>query len=1019
MRNFKLLDIVFGWVAFAIAAITYLLTIEPTASLWDCGEFMVSAYKLEVGHPPGAPLFALMGRIFTLFAPSVDKVAIMLNAMSALASAFTILFLFWSITHLMKKYFGKKNKELTLSESIVTLGCGMVGALAYTFSDSFWFSAVEAEVYATSSLFTAIIFWAALKWEEVADTKYANRWLILIAYITGLSIGIHLLNLLVIPAIAMIYYFKKYKPTIKGVILSIIIGGLILGIILKIIVPLVPRIAFWFDFLFVNGFGMPINSGTLFFTVIFAAALSYIIYYTHKKGKALANTIALCITVISLGFGSYAMILIRSSANTPMEQNNPDNIRALLSYLNREQYGNWPLLTGPYYNAPRIGVDLDEVYIKNSETNKYEKLDEALNYIYDKRFTTIFPRMWNGTEERFIDAYKEWGQVKGKPVVVNDKTERVPTFVENLRFMFSYQIGWMYWRYFMWNFAGRQNDYQGDGNCLYGNWISGINFIDNAHLGTQGELPDFLQNNKARNKYYMLPLLLGILGIVVHLMRNKKDFSIVLMLFFLTGIAIIIYLNQKPFEPRERDYAYVGSFYAFAIWIGIGVAGLYELIKQIKFLPKTIVAGLSVILSASVPYIMASENWDDHDRSGRYITADFGKNYLESCDKNGVVFTYGDNDTFSLWYNQEVEGNRTDVRVANTSYLYSDWYYEQLLHTFYDSQALKLSATPNKIAGAMRNQIIVRENTTPYELKRVLDEIVMSDDPRAKIMTNVSSRPLNFFPSNTMVMTVYKNKVTKNGIESDSLIDDKIHDQIVVKLPQQGVLKNSLAILDIVANNYDERPIYMGQTIPGEFRNMFTNHLKTVGLAQLITPEKLTRETAFDIEKNYDLYMNKYQFRGLNNPDIYWDEVANRTTGWYRQGFLQLAEALLRNGDKERAKTVLDKYDEVLLPSEKSNRYVLESNIVYMRYLAGDTAKAEKIMESLFDKSDRELKYYSRLNVNKQVGISNEIAQTIDEMGRCASITNLFNQELAAKINEQKEFYKKEFPEIVKAYNIK
>ncbi|MDR1983397.1 MAG: DUF2723 domain-containing protein [Prevotellaceae bacterium] len=1021
MKNFKLFDIIFGWIAFAVAAVTYLLTIEPTASLWDCGEFISSAFKLEVGHPPGAPLFALVGRIFSLFAPSVDKVAMMLNSLSALASAFTILFLFWSITLLMRKYFDKKNNELTLSESIVTLGCGMIGALAYTFSDSFWFSAVEAEVYATSSLFTAAIFWAALKWEDAADTKYANRWLILIAYLTGLSIGVHLLNLLVIPAIAMLYYFKKYKPTTKGVIASIVTGGIILGIVLYIIVPWIPRIAFWFDLLFVNGFGLPINSGTLFFIVIFAAALSYLIHYTHKKGKTLANTVVLCITVISLGFSSYAMILIRASANTPMEQNNPDNIRALMSYLNREQYGDWPLFSGPYYNAPRINADIDNVYTKNN--GKYEKLQEVVTYVYDKRFTTIFPRMHGTVEERHAQAYKEWGNVKGKPVSVNgrdgNKIEMVPTFSENLRFMFSYQLGWMYWRYFMWNFAGRQNDYQGYGNCIHGNWISGINFIDNARLGPQDELPDFLKNNKARNKYYMLPLLLGILGIVVHWARRKKDFSIVFMLFFLTGIAIVIYLNQTPYQPRERDYAYVGSFYAFAIWIGIGVAGLYELIKKIS--PKTIAASVSIILSLSVPYIMVSENWDDHDRSGRYVTADFGKNYLESCDKNGVVFTYGDNDTFSLWYNQEVEGNRTDVRVANTSYLYSDWYYEQLMYTYYDSQALKLSATPEKVVGTVRNQIpVIDNNSRQWELKQALS-VAMSDDPSAKFMTNYSNSAINIFPanSNTVKITVDKDKVRKGGLVDSLLSDDMIYDQINVKLPQV-LIKNHLAVLDIVANNFGERPIYLGQTAPQEFINLFRNNIKVTGLAYLITPEKLTRETSFDIEKNYDLFMNKYQYRGLNDPNIYWDESAKRiAVTLYRQGFLSLADALLDKGDKERVKAVLDKYDEVL-PDIIHGSYGPNEHIpIYFRYQIGDTVKANEQLEAKFSKADEELTYYARLDMDKQIGISNEISDIIKSLRDFTQVANGFNRELGTKFADRLNLHKAAFPEIVKAYNIK
>jgi hypothetical protein len=697
-----------------------------------------------------------------------------------------------------------------------------------------------------------------------------------------------------------------------------------------------------------------------------------------------------------------------------MEQNNPDNIRSLMSYLNREQYGSWPLFSGPYYNAPIIGVETDEF---NSILNgKYAKIQESPEYIYDKRFTTIFPRMHGTKEESHKSVYKELGNVKGKPIAVNGKTEMVPTFGENLRFMLSYQMGWMYWRYFMWNFSGRQNDYQGDGGCLYGNWITGINFIDNARLGTQDELPDFLADNKARNKYYMLPLLLGILGIMMHWFRNRKDFSIVLMLFFLTGLAIIIYLNQTPNQPRERDYAYVGSFYAFAMWIGIGVAGLYELFKKIS--PKAIAATVSIILSLTVPYIMAKENWDDHDRSGRYITADFGKNYLESCDKNGVVFTYGDNDTFSLWYNQEVEGNRTDVRVANTSYLYSDWYYEQLMHTYYDSYALKLSATPEKVAGAIRNMVMVRDDASAWELKDALS-IVMSDDSRSKMMTNYSRSPLDFFPSKNLKMTVNKDKVRKNGIVDSTLSDDMIYDQINVTLnPNSGVVKNTLAILDIVANNFDERPIYLGQTIPQEFTNLFKNNLQPIGLAYLITPERFTRETSYDIEKNYDLFMNKYQYRGLNDPNVYWDDVANRTTYWYRQGFMQLAQHLIERRDTVRAIEVLDRYDYVL-PANYKSYGVNSMATIYWRYILNDTVKANEKMEIKFNEKAKELAYYARLDIERQVGVSNEIAQALEDITQLANLANQYNTEMAAKITEKVNLYKQTFPEIVKAYNIR
>jgi hypothetical protein len=703
MKNFKLLNNVFGWVAFAIAAATYLMTMEPTASFWDCGEFISSAYKLDVGHPPGAPFFMLTGRFFSLFASDPTQVALMVNSLSALASAFTILFLFWTITHLARKVVAKTESEYTTANIIGILGAGMVGALAYTFSDTFWFSAVEGEVYAYSSLFTAVVFWAILKWENIADREGSDRWLILIAYLMGLSIGVHLLNLLAIPAIVLVYYFRKYTPSTKGVIGAMLISGIILAIVLYGIIPGFVEVASWFELLFVNTLGFSYNSGLFAYIILTIISLSWALYEANSENSHIRLTISFIlavtlvgipffgahivlgilivaalaflfyykkqfisrrwlstalamITVILVGYSSYTVIVIRSAANPPMDQNSPDNVFALKYYLNREQYGDRPLLFGSVYNAPvkldvkgNMCVPAEEKgaaqFAPKPKTSPDEK-DEyivtgyKLNYKMDERFDMFFPRMYS-SQPSHVSAYKTWANIKGTPVTYDycgqQKTDIKPTFGENLRFFFDYQLRFMYWRYFFWNFSGRQNDIQGHGEIDRGNWITGINFIDQYLVGDQTNLPSELKENKGRNRYYMLPLLLGILGIVFQLTSGKEGkhgFWIIGLLFVLTGIAIVVYLNQTPYQPRERDYAYAGSFYAFTIWIGLGVLFLIKLID--KYIPKSVAAALVSIVALGVPALMASENWDDHDRSNRYVARDFGGNYLASLRPNAM-----------------------------------------------------------------------------------------------------------------------------------------------------------------------------------------------------------------------------------------------------------------------------------------------------------------------------------------------------------------------------------------------
>lgn len=700
MNKFKLYNNIGAWLAFVIATIVFFMTLEPTASWWDCGEYIATAYKLQVGHPPGAPLFQLLGRFFSLFAFGNEAiVAMMVNAMSALSSSFTILFLFWTISMLAEKVM-VKDGEMNSGKMYAILGSAFVGAMAFTFTDSFWFSAVEGEVYAMSSLFTAIVFWAILKWERVADKRHGYRWLLLIAYLIGLSIGVHLLNLLAIPAIAFVYYFKKYKITWKGAIVTALISFLILAVIMYIIVPWAVKLSSLFELFFVNSLGLPFNSGTIVYFVLLIGLIVWGLVYTARKRKVIANTVILAIVFILIGYSSFFMLIIRSNADTPIDENNPEDAIALLSYLNREQYGDWPVVYGQYYSAPIVDYeDGIPIYVKDKEKGKYVITDSRKRSIpvYDGM---LFPRMWSNQKQGHKEMYKKYGKVKGKRVTVqraDGQTVSVtkPTFIENLRFFFNYQVGHMYFRYFMWNFAGRQNDIESQGEMEHGNWMTGIKFIDEWRLGNLDELPDH-KDNPANNKFYLLPLILGLIGLFYQLGKSKKDTFIVFLLFLMTGLAIIIYLNQYPYQPRERDYAYAGSFYAFAIWIGLGVLGIYDFLQKQVRGKKLMAIAVTLVCLILVPGIMAKEGWDDHDRSGKYAARDFAFNYLEACDPEAVLFTNGDNDTFPLWYAQEVEGKRTDIRVVNYMLSSGAWYVHQLGRKIYESERLPLTLTPKQ-----------------------------------------------------------------------------------------------------------------------------------------------------------------------------------------------------------------------------------------------------------------------------------------------------------------------------------
>ncbi len=1017
MKNFKQLNNIVGWGTFLVAAATYLLTMEPTASFWDCSEFITTSYKLEVGHPPGAPLFMIMGRFFNLFASNPSHVAIMVNTMSALASAFTILFLFWTITHLAKKLI-KPDGEYTTGQLIAILGSGVVGALAYTFSDSFWFSAVEGEVYGTSSLFTALVFWAILKWEDAADEPRANRWIILIAYLMGLSIGVHLLNLLAIPAIVFVYYFRKYTVTRKGFIISLFLSVLILGIVMYGIIPGVVTIATWFELLFVNGLGLPFNTGAVIYALLLVGSIVYGILYTIRKKLVLWNTVLLSLIVILIGYSSFAMIVIRSSANPPMDQNNPDNAFALLGYLNREQYGDRPLFFGQYYNTPLVKyVDDKPYYIEKN--GKYVVADMRQKPIFNSSLSTFFPRMYS-REDAHIEAYKQWANIKGRSVSITDddgnpKTIQLPTFGENLTFFFRYQVDYMYFRYFMWNFSGRQNDIQGQGEITNGNWITGINFLDKIRLGDQNKLPAEFKNNKGHNRYFLLPFLLGIVGIVFMYNRGangRKDLWTVFLLFFMTGMAIVLYLNQSPLQPRERDYAYSGSFYAYAIWIGLGVLGIYEALK--KYLPETIGAGVSVGATLLlVPVIMGAQNWDDHDRSNRYTCRDFGANYLKTCKPNAVIFTNGDNDTFPLWYNQEVEGVRQDMRVCNLSYFQTDWYIDQMKSKAYDSDPLPISFTHDQYVQGNRDVVYLMEDPRlkggAIELKQALD-FVKDDNPRTKLEQAENAA---YIPSKKLFMVVDKAAVIRNHVVEPEDYD-KIVDTLKIDLSNKHYLtKDELMVLDMIANNNWVRPLYFAITVGRDKYVNLQDYFQLEGLAYRLVPIK-TKSNGIDIGKvdSKDMYkhvMEEFKWGNMNDPKVYIDENNGRMMMNIRNTFDRLAEQLVKEGQKDKAVKVLDRCNE-LLPNKiiTYNYFAMQMAETYLK--ADQPAKGKEMINTLMNNFKGDLDYYYQLDrVNRNI-LDDEIQRSLYFMREITMICSRNNQpelfkDVSATFNSYLERY--------------
>jgi len=1052
MKTFRKLNNLLGWITFAIASWVYLSTIEPTASWWDCGEYISTAFKLQVGHPPGAPLFQLVGRFFSLFAfNDTSHVAMMINIMSALSSSFTILFLYWSITMLGLKF--TKNEELTQGRMFAILGSGLVGALAYTFSDSFWFSAVEGEVYAMSSFFTAIVFWAILKWDLVADQPHSQRWIILIAFLMGLSIGVHLLNLLAIPAISLVFYFRKYPTTWKGVLVTLGISFLILSFIMYLLIPYTVNLAGKYEITFVNDFGLPFNSGTLFYFVVLTGALAWSIRFTYRlkhnmveyiigaalllllaifswttfiglliiagiyywyksepgrlgrdKVRTAANTAFLSVAFLLIGYSSFFLLVIRANTNTPINENDPSDAVSLLSYLNREQYGTWPIVYGQYYNAPLNEKDPysdgTPFYVKDKKSGKYIMTDDRKNTDpnFDPKFCTLFPRMWSSQKPSHIRDYKSWGKVKGIPIDVTNeegKTETLykPTFIENMRFFFNYQVGHMYMRYFFWNFSGRQNDIEGHGGIRYGNWISGIPILDNARLGDQDNLPDSM-SNAAHNKFYMLPMLLGLLGMFFHLRKHSDGFLVVLLLFFMTGMAIVMYLNITPQQPRERDYAFAGSFYAFAVWVGLGVMALWDLVK--KYNEKYSPILITLVCLLIVPGIMAKEGWNDHTRAKKYAARDFAMNYLNSCAPNAILITNGDNDTFPLWYAQEVEGIRTDVRVVNFMLSSGDWYVHQLMRKIYKSDALPFTLRYDQYNKGI-NEVSIYSGQTDerVELQDLIDYLA-SDDPASKYKSG--SRSMAIYPTKKVKITVDSASLVKDGIVPANLAD-KVVGTVEWDIKTNYMYKNDLMLLDFLAKNKFKRPIYFAS--PGSLSDAVEvdKYCYQEGFVYRFLPVK-SSETDYikgigsvNADISYDILMNKCKWGNLADPDVYVDRESYRNTMIPKQNFARLARTLVVEGKKDSAEKVCD-YVQQIFPDNKIHfdYYMLQFIDIY--YRAGAIEKGNKLAVKLLQIYEQNADYILSLNPGFRNNYDEDLNEAYSFFNTLKEIAGQFNQKI-------------------------
>lgn len=1124
MKQYKLVDNIFGWVAFIIAAFVYCSTIEPTASFWDCPEFITTAYKQEIGHPPGAPFFMLMGNFFTHFASDATQVAKMVNTMSALLSAVCIMFLFWTITHLARKLIIGDWKEMTTSKLIAIEASGMVGALIYTFSDTFWFSAVEGEVYAFSSAFTAVVFWLILKWEDHADEPHSDRWLVLIAYMTGLSIGVHLLNLLCIPAIVLVYYYKKVPhANLKGSLLALVLSFLVVVAVLYGVVPGIITVGGWFELFFVNVLGCPFNTGEIVYIICLVASVIWGIYetynaseknekkqniafvlgfgmlgipfygygwtavvcgiivlavlwlaLTYKRKKEVVtgvdevtgiakkkmqrvplvtarikNTALLCMLMLMIGYSSYALIVIRSSANPPMDQNSPEDIFTLGSYLSRDQYGDRPLLYGQAYTS-QVALEVDgnmckpvmqegaPVYQRKEKASADEKdsyfvVSHKNKYIYAQNM--LFPRMYSSAHAQ---AYEDWmGGVDGTEVPYDRCGENImvkmPSQIDNIRFFLSYQCNFMYWRYFMWNFAGRQNDIQGNGEPEHGNWISGFSFIDDQLYGDQSKLPDDLKENKGHNVFYCMPLILGLIGLFWQAWYTRKrkvvkngveteevlpvgiqQFWVVFFLFFMTGLAIVIYLNQTPMQPRERDYAYAGSFYAYAIWCGLGVVAILDILKQKMKLSGTAISAIVAVITLLVPIQMASQTWDDHDRSGRYTCRDFGQNYLMSLQEKShpIIFTNGDNDTFPLWYNQEVEGVGTDARVCNLSYLQTDWYIDQMMRPAYDSPSVPITWPRLDFCSGTNEYVSVQpeakqqilefykqdpENAKkqfgnePFELKNIMKYWVRSKNP-----------DMHVIPTDTLYVTIDKEAVKKSGM---MMASDSIPDKMVISLAGKSALyKNDLMMLEMLAQSNWTRPLYVALTVGQEnYMNLGDNFVQE-GLVNRITPFTTNKPGAknFDTEKTYHNIMTRFKFGNLKQKGLYIDETTMRMCYTHRRLLAQTALQLIAEGKKQKAINILKKAD-VEIPAYNVTLDYMSGALDMARgwLMTGQKAKGKEYVEAVWKNASQYLNYYLSLSNDHFLQSQNDCIRQIMIMQSTCDVAGMVSPQLEQKYQKQ------------------
>ena len=1097
MKQYRLVDNVLGWVAFIIAAYTYCSTIEPTASFWDCPEFIDTGYKLQIGHPPGAPFFMLTANLFSHFVSDPSMVARMVNTMSALLSATTILFLFWTITHLTRKLVLNNWSELTTSKLIAIEASGMVGALIYTWSDTFWFSAVEGEVYAYSSAFTAIVFWLILKWEDHADEPHSDRWLVLIFYMTGLSIGVHLLNLLCLPAIVLVYCYRRF-PNVeaKGSLVALMISFAIVAAVLYGVVPGIVTVGGWFELLFVNALGLPFNTGLVIYIALLVAAVLWAIYESYvdsnikrenvsfliafgligipfygygwsavligiivlgavgfalnykrtvnKRPKYLVsarlkNTALLCMLMLMIGYSSYALIVIRSVANPPMDQNSPEDIFTLGTYLSRDQYGDRPLLYGQAYTS-QVALKTDgnickpemsegaPIYSRKEKKSKSEKdsyfvVSHKNKYKYAQNM--LFPRMY---DQAHTQDYESWmGGIEGTEVPYDrcgeQMTVKMPSQLDNIRFFLSYQCNFMYWRYFMWNFAGRQNDIQGNGELEHGNWITGIKPLDDARLGNQDMLPDELKTNKGHNVFYCMPLLLGLIGLFWQAFRGKRgirQFWVVAFLFFMTGLAIVIYLNQTPVQPRERDYAYAGSFYAYAIWCGIGVAAVIDLINKYLKLHGTLVSAIAALLCLLVPVQMVSQTWDDHDRSGRYTCRDFGQNYLMTLQDKGapVIFTNGDNDTFPLWYNQDVEGVRTDARVCNLSYLQTDWYIDQMKRPAYNSPAVPISwprldycSGTNEyveVNPALKQQILdfYKQNPAaaraqfgdnPFEVKNIMKYWVRS-----------KNKDMHVIPTDTLYVTTDKEAVKRSGM---MMASDTIPDRMVISLAGKNALyKGDLMMLEMISQCNWTRPVYVALSVgPENYMNLGDNFIQE-GLANRITPFTTNKKGAknFDTEKTYRNMMTRYKYGGLSRPGLYIDETVMRMCYTHRRLFGQLALHLIAEGKADKALKVLQKAAKEIPVYNVPMNYMSGGTDIAKAYaLLGQKKEALKCINAIWNDAAQYERYYQSLTGIRFIQAQHDCLVQMSILDQVRTITGLVDRKLAARQKAQLDnFYR-------------